>query len=151
MLMSFTCTKQWWPSIKGAVWPIRHEEALLFFLRNHQWIKCSKFPYLKRSAPAFHTNMAVGKKRKRKKAESSLGMLWLYPQWCFTEKCLYMQIEADGGKQRLRLFQGIKVRCCKSSRLSSEECFQRWNIFLNTHISCHTGFSTTSIPLQNKD
>lgn len=66
--MSFTCTKQWWPSIKGAVWPIRHEEALLFFLRNHQWITCSKFPSLKRSAPAFHTNVAVGKKKKRKKS-----------------------------------------------------------------------------------
>lgn len=72
MLISFTCTKQWWPSIKGAVWPIRHEEALLFFLRNHQWIKCSKFPSLKRSAPAFHTNMAVGKKRKRKKLRAVL-------------------------------------------------------------------------------
>lgn len=70
--MSFTCTKQWWPSIKGAVWPIRHEEALLFFLRNHQWITCSKFPSLKRSAPAFHTNVAVGKKRKEKKQRAVL-------------------------------------------------------------------------------
>lgn len=66
-----------------------------------------KVSFFKKDLLQHFTLMWLWEKKEKKKAESSLGMLWLYPQWCFTEKCLYMQIQADGGKQSLRLFQGI--------------------------------------------